>query len=45
MALLGKLLLRLKKEGHRVLIFSQMVMIRMLDILSDYFLAPAALSK
>lgn len=34
MILLDKLLTRLKKEGHRVLIFSQMV--RMLDILSDY---------
>ncbi|CAO1622803.1 unnamed protein product [Sympodiomycopsis kandeliae] len=34
MVLLDKLLTRLKKDGHRVLIFSQMV--RMLDILSDY---------
>lgn len=34
MILLDKLLTRLKKEGHRVLVFSQMV--RMLDILSDY---------
>jgi chromodomain-helicase-DNA-binding protein 1 len=34
MFLLDKLLTRLKQEGHRVLIFSQMV--RMLDILSDY---------
>lgn len=34
MVLLDKLLGRLKKDGHRVLIFSQMV--RMLDILSDY---------
>lgn len=34
MILLDKLLTRLRKEGHRVLIFSQMV--RMLDILSDY---------
>lgn len=34
MVLLDKLLARLKKDGHRVLIFSQMV--RMLDILSDY---------
>lgn len=34
MVLLDKLLTRLKSDGHRVLIFSQMVMI--LDILSDY---------
>lgn len=34
MVLLDKLLGRLKKDGHRVLIFSQMV--RMLDIMSDY---------
>ncbi|KAJ3028061.1 hypothetical protein HDV00_010683, partial [Rhizophlyctis rosea] len=34
MVLLDKLLARLKRDGHRVLIFSQMV--RMLDILSDY---------
>lgn len=34
MVLLDKLLSRLKTDGHRVLIFSQMV--RMLDILSDY---------
>ncbi|KAG2178391.1 hypothetical protein INT44_001543 [Umbelopsis vinacea] len=34
MVLLDKLLTRLKTDGHRVLIFSQMVM--MLDILSDY---------
>lgn len=34
MVLLDKLLGRLKKDGHRVLIFSQMV--RMLDILADY---------
>lgn len=34
MVLLDKLLTRLKKDGHRVLIFSQMV--RMLDILADY---------
>ena len=34
MVLLDKLLARLKNDGHRVLIFSQMV--RMLDILSDY---------
>ncbi|KNZ72917.1 Chromodomain helicase hrp3 [Termitomyces sp. J132] len=34
MVLLDKLLMRLKQDGHRVLIFSQMV--RMLDILSDY---------
>jgi chromodomain-helicase-DNA-binding protein 1 len=33
-ALLDKLLTRLKEGGHRVLIFSQMV--RMLDILHDY---------
>ncbi|KAH8119064.1 transcription regulator [Phellopilus nigrolimitatus] len=34
MVLLDKLLAKLKHDGHRVLIFSQMV--RMLDILSDY---------
>ncbi|KAI0051885.1 transcription regulator [Auriscalpium vulgare] len=34
MVLLDKLLTRLRSDGHRVLIFSQMV--RMLDILSDY---------
>lgn len=34
MMLLDRLLAKLKKEGHRVLIFSQMV--RMLDILGDY---------
>lgn len=34
MVLLEQLLTRLKKEGHRVLIFSQMV--RILDILGDY---------
>jgi chromodomain-helicase-DNA-binding protein 1 len=34
MVLLDKLLARFKKDGHRVLIFSQLVMI--LDILSDY---------
>ena len=34
MQLLHKLLLRLKSEGHRVLIFTQMT--RMLDILEDY---------
>lgn len=34
MVLLEQLLTRLKKEGHRVLIFSQMV--RMLDIIADY---------
>ena len=34
MVLLDKLLSRLRQDGHRVLIFSQMV--RMLDILSDY---------
>jgi SNF2 family DNA or RNA helicase len=33
--LLGKLLLRLRDKGHRVLVFSQMV--TMLDILSDYY--------
>lgn len=36
MVLLEQLLTRLKKEGHRVLIFLQMV--RMLDILGDYLL-------
>jgi chromodomain-helicase-DNA-binding protein 1 len=34
MVLLDKLLTRLKADGHRCLIFSQMV--RMLDILTDY---------
>ncbi|GAA6002896.1 chromatin-remodeling ATPase CHD1 [Rhodotorula paludigena] len=34
MVLLDKLLARLKQDGHRVLVFSQMV--RMLDILSDF---------
>ncbi|KAG0229475.1 hypothetical protein BGW42_001565 [Actinomortierella wolfii] len=34
MVLLDKLLTKLKKDGHRVLIFSQMV--RMLDIMTDY---------
>ncbi|KTW27006.1 hypothetical protein T552_02498 [Pneumocystis carinii B80] len=34
MILLDKLLTRLKRDGHRVLIFSQMV--RMLDIIGDY---------
>ena len=34
MVLLDKLLARLSQDGHRVLIFSQMV--RMLDIMSDY---------
>lgn len=34
MVLLDKLLARLKADGHRVLIFSQMV--RLLDIISDY---------
>jgi len=34
LVLLDKLLVRLRADGHRVLIFSQMV--RMLDILSDY---------
>lgn len=37
MVLLDKLLSRLKADGHRVLIFSQMV--RLLDIISDYMLA------
>jgi SNF2 family DNA or RNA helicase len=37
LSLLHKLLLRLRADGHRVLIFSQMV--RMLDILSDYLTA------
>lgn len=36
MVLLDKLLTRLKSDGHRVLIFSQLVM--MLDILSDYMM-------
>lgn len=34
MVLLDKLLVRLRQDGHRVLIFSQMV--RMLDIMTDY---------
>lgn len=34
MVLLDKLLHKLKEDGHRVLIFSQMV--RLLDIMSDY---------
>ena len=34
MVLLDKLLAKLRADGHRVLVFSQMV--RMLDILSDY---------
>jgi len=34
MVLLDKLLPKLRKEGHKVLIFSQMV--RMLDVISDY---------
>ena len=34
MVLLDKLLHRLQQDGHRVLIFSQMV--RLLDIMSDY---------
>lgn len=34
MVLLDKLLHKLKADGHRVLIFSQMV--RLLDIMSDY---------
>lgn len=37
MVLLDKLLARLKADGHRVLIFSQMV--RLLDIISDYMQA------
>lgn len=37
MVLLDKLLQRLKADGHRVLIFSQMV--RLLDIISDYMSA------
>jgi len=36
MVLLDKLLLRLKENNHRVLIFSQMV--RMLDIIQDYLI-------
>mmetsp|Transcript_11498 Transcript_11498/g.28317 ORF Transcript_11498/g.28317 Transcript_11498/m.28317 type:complete len:2097 (+) Transcript_11498:249-6539(+) len=36
LALLDRLLTRLKETGHRVLIFSQMV--RMLDVLSEYML-------
>ena len=35
MMLLDKFLKRLEKEGHRVLIFSQMT--KVLDILEDYF--------
>ena len=34
LAVLDKLLIRLRETGHRVLIFSQMV--RMLDILAEY---------
>lgn len=37
MALLDKLLTKMKQRGHRVLIFSQMT--RMLDILEDYFIS------
>jgi chromodomain-helicase-DNA-binding protein 1 len=37
MVLLDKLLTKLKEDGHRVLIFSQMV--RLLDIISDYMSA------
>lgn len=37
MVLLDKLLSKLKTDGHRVLIFSQMV--RLLDIISDYMTA------
>ena len=37
MVLLDKLLAKLKADGHRVLIFSQMV--RLLDIISDYMTA------
>jgi len=36
MILLDKLLIRLKRDGHRVLIFSQMV--QMLDVIQDYLL-------
>jgi SWI/SNF-related matrix-associated actin-dependent regulator of chromatin subfamily A member 5 len=36
MALLDKLLVKLKERGHRVLIFSQMT--RMLDIIEDYMM-------
>jgi len=36
MVLLDKLLHKLKEDGHRVLIFSQMV--RLLDIMSDYMM-------
>ncbi|EPS97739.1 hypothetical protein FOMPIDRAFT_38562 [Fomitopsis schrenkii] len=39
MVLLDKLMARLRQDGHRVLIFSQMV--RMLDILSDYMVMRA----
>ena len=37
LVLVDKLLPKLKAQGHRVLIFSQMV--RMLDILEDYLIA------
>lgn len=37
MALLDKLLVKMKERGHRVLIFSQMT--RMLDIMEDYFIS------
>ncbi|CAD6582432.1 MAG: hypothetical protein TREMPRED_003281 [Tremellales sp. Tagirdzhanova-0007] len=37
MVLLDKLLVKLKADGHRVLLFSQMV--RLLDIISDYMMA------
>lgn len=37
LVLLDKLLTRLRSEGHRVLIFSQMV--RMLDVLEDFLVA------
>ncbi len=37
MVLLDKLLAKLKADGHRVLLFSQMV--RLLDIISDYMTA------
>lgn len=36
MILLDKLLVRLREDGHRVLIFSQMV--RMLDLLQEYLI-------
>jgi SNF2 family DNA or RNA helicase len=36
MVLLDKLLPRLKRDGHKVLIFSQMI--RVLDIIEDYLI-------